>query len=84
MSSHSIKNMNSTLNLVKMNEGIFALIAIVGRIATWIISGTMAWNWVEPESFFGAVGFLIAWGVIGKVVDFLVIAGIGLLASSSK
>lgn len=32
-----------------------------------IFSGVMAWNWIEPESFLGAIGFLILWGALSKI-----------------
>jgi len=51
-------------------------------IAIWIVtvvisigSGILAWNWVEPESFFGAIWFLIFWGIFSTIGHF-VAAGI--------
>ena len=61
------------------NGGCLALFAIIIPIATWLWTGNMAWNWVEPDSFWGAIKFLAAWGVIGylaQVVGGLIIAGI--------
>jgi hypothetical protein len=58
-----------------------ALVAVLW-IATIIISigsGVMAWNWVEPESFLGAIGFLILWGVLSKVGHFLAMGLVALL-----
>lgn len=53
------------------NEGVlFALIWII-TIAISIGSGIMAWNWVEPKSFFGAIAFLILWGLLSKIGHFL-------------
>jgi hypothetical protein len=51
-------------------------------IATIVISigsGVMAWNWIEPTSFIGAIGFLILWGVLSKVGHFLAIGLVALL-----
>lgn len=62
--------------------GFLAAIAIIGMIASWIVSGIVAWNWTEPDSFGGAILFIILWGILGKVFDFvigLVIAGIASL-----
>jgi NAD dependent epimerase/dehydratase family enzyme len=42
-------------------------------------SGVMAWNWIEPESFFGAIGFLIAWGILSKIGHFLAMGLVALL-----
>lgn len=48
-------------------------------IAIAIGSGFLAWDWIEPDSFWGTVGFLIAWGILSKIghtVTTLIIAGI--------
>jgi hypothetical protein len=34
-------------------------------------SGVMAWNWIEPDSFLGAIGFLIVWSILSKIGHFL-------------
>jgi len=41
-------------------------------------SGVMAWNWIEPESFFGAIGFLIIWGILSKIGHFLAMGFVAL------
>ena len=59
--------------------GCLIVLTIVGTIASWLGSGFLAWNWVEPDSFGGAILFIIAWGVLGKVFDLvsgLIIMGI--------
>lgn len=40
-------------------------------IALSIGSGVLSWNWIEPESFFGAIGFLIFWGILSKISHFI-------------
>ena len=42
-------------------------------------SGVMAWNWIEPDSFLGAIGFLIAWGILSKIGHFLAMGLVALL-----
>lgn len=42
------------------------LISIIG-LALIIGSGMLAWEWFNPQSFFGYIGFLITWGIFGKV-----------------
>lgn len=42
-------------------------------------SGVMAWNWIAPNSFFGAIGFLIVWGILSKVGHFLAMGLVALL-----
>ena len=61
------------------NSGCLGIFLIIIPIATWLGTGYMAWNWVEPESFWGAIKFLIAWGIFGyiaRIVSGLIIAGI--------
>jgi hypothetical protein len=50
-----------------------ALIGIMWLVTVGISigSGVMAWNWIEPDSFFGAIGFLIVWGILSKIGHFL-------------
>ena len=57
---------------------IFALIWIITIIIS-IGSGIMAWNWVEPESFWGAIGFLILWGILSKIGHFLALGIVALI-----
>lgn len=61
------------------NSGCLSIVMVVIYIAAWVGTGTMAWNWVEPESFWGAIKFLIAWGIFGyiaQIIGGLIIAGI--------
>lgn len=50
------------------------LFATVLRIAIWIGSGIVTWGLTEPDSFGQTLGFLIIWGVIGKLLDFILMA----------
>lgn len=36
-----------------------------------VVSGIIAWRWIEPENFWGAIIFLIVWGILSKVGHFL-------------
>ncbi|MDI9312517.1 MAG: hypothetical protein QM535_20065 [Limnohabitans sp.] len=58
-----------------MNNNGCALIAllVIGYIIVWIGSGIYAWDWVRPESFLGAIGFLIVWAIVGRI--FFLIGG---------
>jgi len=51
--------------------GCFAIVIIIGTTVSWIGSGALAWNWLEPDSFGQVVVFLIVWGILGKVFDFV-------------
>ena len=47
------------------------LLMCIGTIVLSIFSGVLTWNWITPESFFEAIGFLILWGIFSKVGHFL-------------
>ncbi len=64
---------------ISNNDGCLAFIMVVLPILTWLGTGYLAWNWVEPDSFWGAIKFLLAWGIFGYIAQFiggLIIAGI--------
>ena len=44
---------------------------IVINVVAWLAPGYVAWNWIEPDSFWGAVKFIIAWGVLGYIAQFI-------------
>lgn len=43
----------------------------------------LAWNWVEPKSFGGAIGFLVVWSIF-SYIGYMVVGGIGALLFSNK
>jgi hypothetical protein len=47
--------------------GCLSIAIIIITVAISIGSGMIAWNWIEPEGFWGAIVFLIAWGVLSKI-----------------
>ncbi|MEI6680674.1 MAG: hypothetical protein WCL21_18845 [Mariniphaga sp.] len=49
------------------NGGALAMFVWILTLALSIGSGILSWNWIEPHSFFGAIGFLILWGILSKV-----------------
>jgi hypothetical protein len=61
------------------NTGALVMFMWLGTIALSVFSGVLAWDWVEPESFFGAIGFLIVWGIFSKIGHFLMFGVIYLL-----
>lgn len=61
------------------NSGALVMFMWIGTIALSIFSGVLAWDWVEPESFFGAIGFLIVWAIFSKIGHFLMFGVIYLL-----
>lgn len=61
----------------------FAGLLWIITIAISIGAGVLSWNWVEPKSFIGALGFLILWGVLSKV-GHLIAMGIVFLIGSSN
>ncbi len=61
------------------NGGALVALLWIVTILISIGSGVMAWNWIEPESFLGAIGFLILWGILSKIGHFLAIGLVALL-----
>lgn len=61
------------------NGGTLIGLMWVVTIAIAIGTGIMAWNWIEPKNFWGAIGFLLAWGLFIKIGHFLAVALIGIL-----
>lgn len=55
---------------------IMALLWIV-TVGISIGSGILAWNWIEPHNFFGAILFIIVWGIMSKIGHFV---GIGIVS----
>jgi hypothetical protein len=53
------------------NAGAITAFMWIGTILLSIGSGVLAWNWIEPESFLGGVGFIILWGILSKVAHFI-------------
>lgn len=53
------------------NGGSIVALMWVVTIVVSIGSGIIAWDWIEPKSFFGAIGFLILWSVFSKIGHFL-------------
>jgi hypothetical protein len=47
--------------------GCLSIAIIIITLAISIGSGMIAWNWIEPEGFWGAIVFIIAWGVLSKI-----------------
>ncbi|MBK7442549.1 MAG: hypothetical protein IPI65_13615 [Bacteroidetes bacterium] len=47
----------------------------IGTLLISIGSGILAWNWIEPTSFGGAIGFLIIWSIF-SYIGHIIIGGI--------
>lgn len=61
-------------------SGCLFVVMIIIYVAAWIGTGRLAWNWVEPDSFGGAILFLVVWGILGYIAQILaglIVAGIG-------
>lgn len=66
------------------NEGCLVALAWIVTIGISIGSGIMAWNWIEPDSFLGAIVFLIFWSIFSKVGHFLAMGLVALLGGIDK
>lgn len=49
-------------------KALIALLSVIGYVACVIGTGIWSWNWIEPDSFWGALKFLICWSISGSVV----------------
>lgn len=54
--------------------GCLALFMLIGHFVSILGSGYLAWQWIEPESFFGAIKFLLIWTILGYIADFILMA----------
>jgi hypothetical protein len=64
------------------NAGCIAGLMLIGTVASWLLSGYLAWDWVQPQSFTSGIIFLIVWGIMGMITDF--IAGIIIMAIAAN
>ena len=58
-----------------LKGGVAVTLILVLQIGAWILSGILAWAWIEPTSFLAALVFLIAWAIFGKVASIVVGGG---------
>lgn len=61
------------------NGGCLVVIMWIATIAISIGSGVLAWDWIEPDDFFGAIIFLIVWGILSKIGHFLAMGALALI-----
>lgn len=59
--------------------GCYVFILWLITIGISIGTGILAWNFIEPDSFFGALLFLILWAVFSKIGHFIAVAMVALL-----
>lgn len=53
------------------HNGCFGIIIILIYAISWIGTGVMAWNWIEPDSFGGAILFIMAWSFLGFIAHMI-------------
>ena len=56
------------------NTGMLLGLMWLVTIGISIGSGVLAWNWIDPDSFLGAIGFLIVWAILSKIGHFIAMA----------
>lgn len=47
--------------------GCLGILIVIVDILVVIGSGILAWNWVDPDSFWTGVLFVIVWGILSSV-----------------
>lgn len=60
-----------------------ALLWII-TIAISITTGILAWNWIEPDNFWGAIGFIVIWGILSKIGHFIAVAIAAMFSGSNQ
>jgi hypothetical protein len=55
--------------------GCLAVILWIITIGISVGSCILAWDWIEPKSFWGAIKFIIIWGIL-SYIGHLIAAGI--------
>ena len=53
------------------HSGCTAVFVFIVYVFVWVGTGVAAWNWIEPKTFWGAIKFLIVWGILGYVVNII-------------
>lgn len=61
------------------NGFVLVVLLWIVTIVISIGSGIIAWKWIEPENFWGAIVFLILWGILSKVGHFLAMGLVALI-----
>lgn len=57
------------------DENLGSMLAIILWIGTIILSigaGFLAWDWIEPDSFWRTILFIIVWGILIKISYFII------------
>ena len=55
------------------------IILWIARIVIFVKSGKFAWSWIDPESFWGAIRFIVAWGIIFFIAELIISAIIAIM-----
>lgn len=55
------------------NEGCLFFGMIILRIGLPIFAGYKSWEIIEPKSFFEFLGFLLLWGILTTIIQFILI-----------
>lgn len=53
------------------NDGAYVGLVLVLTVIFTIAGGFLSWAFIEPDSFFGVIGFLFFWAILSKVGHFL-------------
>lgn len=51
------------------SAGSLVVLTVIVTIGAWIGTGIAAWNWIEPDSFWGGIKFIFAWGLLGYIAQ---------------
>ena len=48
-------------------QGVVGCLIGIAHIACIIITGMLAWEWIEPASFWEVLKFLFVWGILETI-----------------
>lgn len=48
-------------------NGCLGIVLLIFYVGSWISTGMLAWDWVDPKGFWGTIAFLIVWSILGTI-----------------
>jgi hypothetical protein len=64
------------------NDGCLVVFLYGGTIVLSVIAGILSWKWVDPDSFWTFVGFLIRWSILSTLAHFIVMGLVSLFSQN--
>lgn len=52
-------------------DGLMSIVVLLTIVVAFFLTGVFTYNLIEPDGFFGIVIFLLSWGVLWAIVQFV-------------